>query len=105
MVSERQDLGSALRIPGARGLDPVAGDVGQEFLQQVVEVRAVLLKSVNGAARPAAQFHGASVPADLQHGPAFPAAQAGRELPAVEHHAKDPSMLRTVSRTSLMIWS
>lgn len=88
-----------------RRLDPVAGHVRQEFLEQVVEVGAVLLQTVDGAARPAAQLNGPSVPADLQHGAAFPAAQPGREFPAVEHHAKAPSMLRTVSRTSLMIWS
>jgi hypothetical protein len=91
--------------PSALGLDPIAGHVRQEFLEQVVEVGAVLLQSVDGAARPAAQFHGTSVPVDPQHGAAFPAPQPGREFPAVEHHAKDPSMLRTVSRTSPMIWS
>ena len=105
MVSERQDPGSALRMPGARGLDPVAGKIGQILFQQVVKIGSKLLQSKGSAARLAAKLHGPSGATDLQHGPALPAAQAGRKLPAVEHHAKDPSMLRTVSRTSLMIWS
>jgi len=69
-----------------RFLYPVAGDVGQMRVHQIVQGGSVLVQFIDGAARPAAQGDGPSSAAGMQGGAALDATQTGFEIAGRKRH-------------------